>query len=167
MRIKYHRIVWCFLTLDSPATKMPINWNDKEVLERLFIATLASFDNKVSTTTHCNSLPQTILTRRFRQIDIKEVARLHGGDMTYHALENRLRKWKKEATALKDETEGREGAAKSPVKTRARKGAASPAKGGTYCGYVQIRVRIANPGHSCQDWADHEEESPCCYQDQV
>ncbi|CAG5183193.1 uncharacterized protein ALTATR162_LOCUS10459 [Alternaria atra] len=122
---------------------MPINWNDKEVLERLFIATLASFDNEVSTTTHCNSLPQTILTRRFRQIDIKEVARLHGGDMTYHALENRLRKWKKEAAALKDEAEGREGAAKSPVKTRARKGAASPAKGAVKAGRITKKKALA------------------------
>jgi hypothetical protein len=57
--------------------------------------------------------------------------------MTYHALENRLRKWKKEATALKDEAAGGEGVAKSPVKTRAKKVDASPTKGGMCCDYLR------------------------------
>jgi hypothetical protein len=35
---------------------MPINWNDKEVIERLFIATLASYDNKVRLATHYNQI---------------------------------------------------------------------------------------------------------------
>jgi hypothetical protein len=70
-------------------------------------------------------------------MNINEVARLYGGDMTYHALENRLRKWKKEATALQDEAAGRKDAAKSPVKSRAKKGDASPTKGGMCCVYRQ------------------------------
>jgi hypothetical protein len=49
--------------------------------------------------------------------------------MTYHALENRLRKWKKEAIALKDEAAGVAAPAKSPAKPRAKKDA-SPTKGG-------------------------------------
>jgi hypothetical protein len=43
--------------------------------------------------------------------------------MTYHALENRLRKWKKEATALKDEAAGVPAPAKSPVKPKVKKDA--------------------------------------------
>lgn len=50
--------------------------------------------------------------------------------MTYDALENRMRKFKKAATALKDEAGDGDGAAKSPVKTRTKKGSASPTKGG-------------------------------------
>ena len=52
--------------------------------------------------------------------------------MTYDALENRMRKFKKAATALKEEAAGGDGAGavKSPVKTRAKKGGASPVKGG-------------------------------------
>jgi hypothetical protein len=38
--------------------------------------------------------------------------------MTYHALENRLRKWKKEAIALKDEAAGVAAPAKSSAKPR-------------------------------------------------
>jgi hypothetical protein len=49
--------------------------------------------------------------------------------MTYHALENRLRKWKKEATALKDEAADVAAPAKSPAKPRVKKDA-SPQKGG-------------------------------------
>ena len=54
--------------------------------------------------------------------------------MTYDALENRMRKFKKAATLLKEEAAGGDGAGavKSPVKTRAKKGggSASPVKGG-------------------------------------
>jgi hypothetical protein len=53
--------------------------------------------------------------------------------MTYHALENRMRKWKKEATALKDESGGGESVAKIPAKPRAKKASASPIKGGKFC----------------------------------
>jgi hypothetical protein len=48
--------------------------------------------------------------------------------MTYHALENRLRKWKKEATAMKDEAAGVTAPAKSAAKPRVKKDA-SPQKG--------------------------------------
>ncbi|KAI4662137.1 uncharacterized protein J4E88_010927 [Alternaria novae-zelandiae] len=108
---------------------MPITWTNPEVLERLFIATLASFDNKVN---------------------IREIATLYGGEMTYDALENRMRKFKKAATALKDEAAGGgdgAGAAKSPVKTRAKKGggSASPVKGAVKTGRVTKKKAPAAP----------------------
>ncbi|KAH6866483.1 hypothetical protein BKA58DRAFT_205333 [Alternaria rosae] len=103
---------------------MPMNWNDPGVLERLFIATLASFDNKVN---------------------IREIATLYGGEMTYDALENRMRKFKKAATALKDEAGGGDSAAKSPVKTRAKKGSASPTKGAVKTGRVTKKKAAATP----------------------
>jgi hypothetical protein len=60
--------------------------------------------------------------------------------MTYHALENRLRKWKKEALALKDEAAGIAAPAKSPARPRVKKDA-SPTKGGesqvpTHCEHL-------------------------------
>ncbi|KAI1513442.1 hypothetical protein KJE20_01628 [Pyrenophora tritici-repentis] len=88
---------------------MVIQWNNAQITERLFIAMLASVDNK---------------------INISEVARLYGEDMTYNALENRLRAWKKEATAMKAAASGREIAVKSPSKSRAKKGEANPTKKG-------------------------------------
>ncbi|KAI4640706.1 hypothetical protein J4E93_008296 [Alternaria ventricosa] len=103
---------------------MPITWTNPEVLERLFIATLASFDNKVN---------------------IREIATLYGGEMTYDALENRMRKFKKAATALKDEAANGDGAAKSPVKTRAKKGSASPVKGAVKTGRVTKKKAPAVP----------------------
>lgn len=48
--------------------------------------------------------------------------------MTYHALENQLRKVKKEATRMKEEAAGRKGAAPSAAKPRAQKGGARPIK---------------------------------------
>ncbi|KNG52554.1 hypothetical protein TW65_00158 [Stemphylium lycopersici] len=84
---------------------MPVNWNDKDVLERLFIATLASLDNK---------------------ININEVTRIYGKDMTYHALENHLRVWKKQATVLKNAATSCEGAAESSARPRAKKADPSP-----------------------------------------
>ncbi|KAI4608281.1 hypothetical protein J4E80_009291 [Alternaria sp. BMP 0032] len=105
---------------------MPITWTNPEVLERLFIATLASFDNKVN---------------------IREIATLYGGEMTYDALENRMRKFKKAATALKEEAAGGDGAGavKSPVKTRAKKGGASPVKGAVKTGRVTKKKAPAAP----------------------
>jgi hypothetical protein len=52
--------------------------------------------------------------------------------MTYYALENRLRKWKKEAAALKAEVDGVPPPAKSPTKSKAKKGGVSPSKDGQY-----------------------------------
>ncbi|KAI4613364.1 uncharacterized protein J4E87_010011 [Alternaria ethzedia] len=105
---------------------MPITWTNPEVLERLFIATLASFDNKVN---------------------IRSIATLYGGEMTYDALENRMRKFKKAATLLKEEAAGADGAgaAKSPVKTRAKKGSASPVKGAVKTGRVTKKKAPAAP----------------------
>jgi len=101
---------------------MPVNWNDKDVLERLFIAALASLDNK---------------------ININEVARIYGEDMTYHALENRMRRYKKEATTLKDEAADREGAVKSPMKTRTKKSDAGSPKGAVKTGRITKKATTA------------------------
>jgi len=63
--------------------------------------------------------------------------------MTYDALENRMRKFKKAATLLKEEAAGGDGAgaAKSPVKTRAKKGGASPVKGGKCFAPLSDKIR--------------------------
>ncbi|KAI4681307.1 uncharacterized protein J4E84_007543 [Alternaria hordeiaustralica] len=103
---------------------MPITWTNPEVLERLFIATLASFDNKVN---------------------IRSIATLYGGEMTYDALENRMRKFKKAATALKDESADREDTPKSVAKPRAKKGSASPVKGAVKTGRVTKKKAPAAP----------------------
>ncbi|KAI4704849.1 hypothetical protein J4E89_009434 [Alternaria sp. Ai002NY15] len=103
---------------------MPITWTNPEVLERLFIATLASFDNKVN---------------------IREIATLYGGEMTYDALENRMRKFKKAATLLKDESADREDTPKSAAKPRAKKGGASPVKGAVKTGRVTKKKAPAAP----------------------
>ena len=63
-------------------------WTNPEVLERLFIATLASFDNKVR-------LPHTTYTLIKLhihsiidvEVNIREIATLYGGEMTYDARE--------------------------------------------------------------------------------
>ena len=67
-------------------------------------------------------------TLNHTQVNVHEIARLYGGDMTYHALQNQLRKIKKDAAAMKEEAAGREGPAPSPAKPRGKKGNASPAK---------------------------------------
>ena len=112
---------------------MPITWTNPEVLERLFLATLASIDNKVRLLPHYNSSQPPILINLLLQVNIREIATLYGGEMTYDALENRMRKFKKAATALKDESADRDDPPKSAAKPRAKKGSASPTKGGECC----------------------------------
>jgi hypothetical protein len=46
---------------------MPVNWNDKDVLERLFIAALASLDNKVRVTIYHYSPAAATLTSASRR----------------------------------------------------------------------------------------------------
>ncbi|KAH8724780.1 hypothetical protein GQ44DRAFT_579748, partial [Phaeosphaeriaceae sp. PMI808] len=76
---------------------MTINWKDKAVQDRLLTAFIASIDNKVS---------------------VKEIARLYGGSMTYHAVENYLRKFRVDAVAMKEEAKGRKVAAASVPRPR-------------------------------------------------
>ncbi|KAF2028430.1 hypothetical protein EK21DRAFT_29601, partial [Setomelanomma holmii] len=89
---------------------MPINWQDKAVQDRLFTAVIASVDNK---------------------INVAEVARLYGQDMTYHAVENYLRKFRKNSKEMKSEAADRGGPVSSPARSRTKKaGDASPTKAG-------------------------------------
>ncbi|CAA9957862.1 hypothetical protein PTMSG1_01441 [Pyrenophora teres f. maculata] len=94
---------------------MVIQWNNTQVVERLFIAMLASVNNK---------------------INISEVAHIYGEPMTYNALETRLRKWKQEATVMKTAAAGREIVSKSPSKSKTKKGNTSPSKNGVKSGRV-------------------------------
>ncbi|USP78706.1 hypothetical protein yc1106_05980 [Curvularia clavata] len=96
------------LKAQGKVATMPVNWSDKNVLERLFIAFLASVNNK---------------------IDIREVARLYGDGMTYDALECHLRPWKKQATALKDGTTEYQVSPRVSTKARTKSASASPTKG--------------------------------------
>ncbi|KAF2854269.1 hypothetical protein T440DRAFT_271773 [Plenodomus tracheiphilus IPT5] len=95
---------------------MPINWQDKEVADRLLAAIIGSFDNKINCT---------------------EVARLYGKDATYNAIENFLRKPKRVATQLKAEANAEKGTVASPAKR------ASPTKksgGGVKTGRVEKKA---------------------------
>ncbi|KAJ4379387.1 hypothetical protein N0V86_005432 [Didymella sp. IMI 355093] len=72
-------------------------WASAEVLQKVLVAMLASVDNKV---------------------DIHEMARLYGEGMTYNALENFLRKRKKEANELKEAAADRAGPAASTPRAK-------------------------------------------------
>jgi len=85
---------------------MPINWQDKGVQDRLLTAVIASMD----------------------KINVADIARLYGGDMSYHAVENYLRKFRKAAKEMNGHVPAT--AAPSPAKPRAKKVDASPAKTG-------------------------------------
>jgi hypothetical protein len=52
--------------------------------------------------------------------------------MTYNAVENYLRKFRKEAKTMKAAAEGREAPVPSPARPRTKK--ASPTKAGEFCG---------------------------------
>jgi hypothetical protein len=69
------------------------------------------------------------------QINVAEIARLYGGEMTYNAVENYLRKFRKEAKAIKEAAADREGPAPSPARSRTKKAdaMASPSKTGMCC----------------------------------
>ncbi|KAF1832762.1 hypothetical protein BDW02DRAFT_580939 [Decorospora gaudefroyi] len=134
----------CFHSGIHPTTLnaiMPINWGDKDVLERLFVATLASLENK---------------------IDIKKVAGFYGGEeMTYHALENRLRKWKKEASQMKDDaTGGQPATKKTPAKPRAKKTDASLTKGAVKTGRVTKKKAATAPKIKSEMLVDEEDDVP-------
>ncbi|KAF1957332.1 hypothetical protein CC80DRAFT_491469 [Byssothecium circinans] len=87
---------------------MPIDWKDQDVKDRLLAAIIASFDGT---------------------INCREVARIYGGEATYNAIENFLRKPKKKAQEMKAEANGRQGPAPSP--SRAPRTPKTPTKAGT------------------------------------
>jgi hypothetical protein len=87
---------------------MPISWQDKAVQDRLLTAIIASVD----------------------KINVVEIARLYGGDMTYNAAENYLRKFRKAAKEMNGHVAPT--AAPSTTKPRAKKSDANPAKTGEY-----------------------------------
>ncbi|KAH7386755.1 hypothetical protein DE146DRAFT_180904 [Phaeosphaeria sp. MPI-PUGE-AT-0046c] len=104
---------------------MPVNWQDKAVQDRLLTAVIASVDNK---------------------INITDIARLCGGEMGYHAVENYLRKFRRDARAMNGNTPA---ATSSPVKStaartpkKARK--ASPVKEGVKGARVE-KKKAATP----------------------
>lgn len=106
---------------------MPINWQDKAVQDRLLTAVIASVDNKVRKPE--NALKDFPLIHP--QISIAEIARLYGEDMTYHAVKNYLRKFRKEAKEMKGDVVDRPGPVPSPAKPRAKKtSTVSPVKAG-------------------------------------
>ncbi|KAH7074769.1 hypothetical protein BKA63DRAFT_320758 [Paraphoma chrysanthemicola] len=95
---------------------MTINWHDKAVQDRLLTAVIASLDNK---------------------INVAEIARLYGGDMTYHAVENYLRKFRREAKDMKGDAAGRDGPVPSPARPRTKKASdVTPKKAGVKTGRV-------------------------------
>ncbi|KAJ4324216.1 hypothetical protein N0V94_001428 [Neodidymelliopsis sp. IMI 364377] len=81
-----------------------VNWQDKGTADRLLAAVIASHGNKVN---------------------CREVARLFGDGATYDAIENYLRKPKKQALALKAAAEDREAPA-TPTTTRKKTTATTP-----------------------------------------
>ncbi|KAF2680136.1 hypothetical protein K458DRAFT_407462 [Lentithecium fluviatile CBS 122367] len=120
---------------------MPINWADQEVKDRLLAAIIASFDGP---------------------INCREIARLYGGEATYNAIENFLRKPKKKATELKAEAAGRDGPAPSPARPRAPKTPtkSSPAKSdGVKNGRVTKTKKNSSPIKK-EDFAEDEVTFP-------
>lgn len=75
------------------------------------------------------------------QINCTEVARLYGGEATYSAIENFLRKPKKQAQKLKAEAVDRKAPAASPAKKgvnkKNREGNVSPKKS-SECYFLQL-----------------------------
>jgi hypothetical protein len=73
------------------------------------------------------------------QINIHEVVRLYGEGMTYDALENHLRPWKKQAQALR--AEAADNTAAKSAKSPAKKTKASPAKDSK----CQLHIYVDHP----------------------
>jgi hypothetical protein len=57
--------------------------------------------------------------------------------MTYNAVENYLRKFRKEAKAIKEAATDRDGPAPSPARPRTKKADASPTKAGE-CSIIRL-----------------------------
>lgn len=78
------------------------------------------------------------------QVNCREIARLYGGEATYNAIENFLRKPKAKAKQLKAEAEGREGPVASPARPRApktTKATTATKVNGMYPGGGMVRVK--------------------------
>jgi hypothetical protein len=71
------------------------------------------------------SHPSQPLLTQLPQISPAEIARLYGPDMTYYAVENYLRKFRRDAKEMKKEAGDRDVPASSPARKKA-----SPVKGG-------------------------------------
>jgi hypothetical protein len=67
-----------------------------------------------------------------KQISVAEIARLYGGEMTYNAVENYLRRFRKDAKAIKEAATDRESPAPSPARPRTKKAETSPTKAGEF-----------------------------------
>lgn len=91
---------------------MPINWQDKAVQDRLLTAVIASAN----------------------KINVADIARLYGGDMSYHAVENYLRKFRKAAKEMNGDVPAT--AVPSPAAPKDKKVDASPAKTGRCFLYI-------------------------------
>jgi hypothetical protein len=61
----------------------------------------------------------------YHQISPAEIARLYGEDMTYNAVENYLRKFRKDAKEMKGEAADRAGPVPSPARPRVTKKAST------------------------------------------
>jgi hypothetical protein len=73
---------------------------------------------------------------------VAEIARLYGGDMTYNAVENYLRKFRKEAKDMKAQAADREGPAPSPARPKTKKASTvSPTKAGMYAHIFSMAMR--------------------------
>jgi hypothetical protein len=106
---------------------MTIDWKDKAVQDRLLTAVIASMDNKV----RMSGCLLSRLLLNYYQVNIAEIARLYGQDMTYYALENYLRKVRKDAKDMKIAAADRDLPAPSPARPRTKKASSvSPVKAG-------------------------------------
>jgi hypothetical protein len=99
---------------------MVVNWQDKTVQDRLLTAVIASVDKASSSQDYTKALPLT-----YDQISAAEIARLYGENMTYHAIENYLRRFRKIAKEMKDEAADRAGPVPSPARPRVTKKAST------------------------------------------
>ncbi|KAF2128505.1 hypothetical protein P153DRAFT_367629 [Dothidotthia symphoricarpi CBS 119687] len=104
---------------------MPINWSNRDTMDRLWAAVLASGNHT---------------------INYNEVARIFGQGATYNTVECQLRKFKKAAASLKKEASGREGPAPSPAKSRAKKTDVKVTKNGVKTGRVTKAKAKAKAG---------------------
>jgi hypothetical protein len=109
----------------QPHLTMVVDWKDKSVQDRLLTAVIASVDNKVRPHPY---LPSRTLLTQLLQISPAEIARLYGPDMTYYAVENYLRKFRRDAKGMKKEAGDRDVPAPSP-RRRAPSRVVSCAKG--------------------------------------
>lgn len=132
---------------------MPINWQDKNVADRILAAIIASHKNQVNHhplfpdrsytilpdhisnhisftyhPPHPNQTNTPLIPTSNPQINCAEVARLFGQEASYDAIEGFLRKPKKVAAQLIEEAEGKPCPMKSPRKAKRSAATPSPRK---------------------------------------